>query len=730
MKTFIGLALIQQLLCPVQASPSIEVVLAHHSEDLSWIAQYGRDVRFRIYTKGVELRPPPGAKIHKIEVLPNVGRESHTYISHIVKNYHTLADWTVFTQAGQPSFGYKGHRSGGGHLMAGDSFAKYLIPHPSGARFVHTASVHLPSLDHLLRASYCIDSELIETGSTNMCPAEDSQWTPWWENDGFRNYVDGKRKSQNGEKIMDFYHKYIDPSHTKDEVITFFPQGARFAVSRDIIHRRPKSDYERLLATLSHDKDPYSGYYMEWLWSELFLGHQETCSIPARGQLVTHAAAMDTLKERFPSVVSARKLADAWGSGTGGGDTTTTTVPQATTTPVPATTTEAPTPAPTPTCGGDAGGAVCIFPFDYGGKEYTECTIMHNGNMPWCNTVNGKWGNCKCDSTTTTAAGGTTAVTTATTTPAPTPSPTPTCGGTADGAPCIFPFHYGGIEYDACTTKDSGNMPWCNTVNAGWGNCRCDTTTHAPVTIKTTGGTGNGAICLLPFVYGGTTYTECTTIHTDNTPWCNTVNGGWGLCVIQTTTTAVTSPPTTPAPTPTCGGTADGAMCLFPFHYGGTTYTECTTINNGNIPWCNTVNSKWGECKCDSTTPAPTIPTTGGTGNGAICLLPFVYGGTTYTECTTIHTDNTPWCNTVNGGWGLCVINRLYSEEKPLSAVTWAAPLVFCALIACIATFTLVRQRARADTRYMRVNVDIADESIHRQDALLTEVGTDIDALE
>ena len=67
----------------------------------------------------------------------------------------SLADWTVFSQAGEPSFGYKGHRSGGGHLLAGDTFANYLKPDATGARFVYTSMVHLPTMNHLLRAAYC-----------------------------------------------------------------------------------------------------------------------------------------------------------------------------------------------------------------------------------------------------------------------------------------------------------------------------------------------------------------------------------------------------------------------------------------------------------------------------------------------------------------------------------------------------------------------------------------------
>jgi len=49
-----------------------------------------------------------------------------------------------------------------------------------------------------------------------------------------------------------------------------------------------------------------------------------------------------------------------------------------------------------PTCGGNAGGASCKFPFTYHGKTYNSCTSV-NHDQPWCYTTNaGKWGNCNC----------------------------------------------------------------------------------------------------------------------------------------------------------------------------------------------------------------------------------------------------------------------------------------------------------------------------------------------
>merc|ERR1711923_629384 len=50
-----------------------------------------------------------------------------------------------------------------------------------------------------------------------------------------------------------------------------------------------------------------------------------------------------------------------------------------------------------------------------------------------------------------------------------------TCGGTANGAPCHFPYTYKGKEYTSCTSDDH-HHPWCSTTKhyiGRWGNCEC-----------------------------------------------------------------------------------------------------------------------------------------------------------------------------------------------------------------------------------------------------------------
>lgn len=49
----------------------------------------------------------------------------------------------------------------------------------------------------------------------------------------------------------------------------------------------------------------------------------------------------------------------------------------------------------------------------------------------------------------------------------------------------------------------------------------------------------------------------------------------------------------------TCGGTANGKPCVFPFIHRGYLHTECTVADHGR-KWCSVGPSgEWGECHCD-----------------------------------------------------------------------------------------------------------------------------------
>ena len=74
--------------------PKYEFVIAHIREDTSWLAPVANHCH--IYHKGNQVIPH--FEYRQWETLPNVGREGHTYLHHIINNYDYLADITVFLQ--------------------------------------------------------------------------------------------------------------------------------------------------------------------------------------------------------------------------------------------------------------------------------------------------------------------------------------------------------------------------------------------------------------------------------------------------------------------------------------------------------------------------------------------------------------------------------------------------------------------------------------------------------
>ena len=67
----------------------VEIVIAKYKEDTSWTQRLTR--HYTIYDKSND-------PIFYSYRLPNIGRETHTYLYHIIKNYDNLADITVFLQ--------------------------------------------------------------------------------------------------------------------------------------------------------------------------------------------------------------------------------------------------------------------------------------------------------------------------------------------------------------------------------------------------------------------------------------------------------------------------------------------------------------------------------------------------------------------------------------------------------------------------------------------------------
>lgn len=194
----------------------IGVVIARYNENIDWVKNINHNIY--LYNKGED---------HILDSinLPNVGREAQTYLYHIVKNYEKLDDYTVFLQ---------------------------------GNPYDHAFQDHYPSIEMFNNVTYKKDFypfNLKDCGS------------------GFDYYTCdllGKPNLNPNVDLAKFCHDHNFTLDIKNNLVEFV-QGAQFAVSKQSIHKKNKSIYEKLLYSLSNNNpDPsranFLAHVMERLW--------------------------------------------------------------------------------------------------------------------------------------------------------------------------------------------------------------------------------------------------------------------------------------------------------------------------------------------------------------------------------------------------------------------------------------------------------------------------------
>ena len=246
----------------------IEIIIAAYNEDLTWTEMYANITT--VYLKGDKNNVPTFPP--RIYQLPNLGRETYTYLYHIVHNYDRLADLTVFTQGESPTRGYKGHRIGGGHMYCTTTFHDYLLN--KHGLFVFTEIMSLYNSVHSVRDGYnsdrCIRPHSPRNLTTNSCycpnqseailsPARDHPITV----DLIAKYCTLHHEEACSPIL--FWDKYIKLPRPNFN-LAWYAQGAIFSVTRNDIHKRPLSDYKALLIAASKGIDTSTGFFMEYFW--------------------------------------------------------------------------------------------------------------------------------------------------------------------------------------------------------------------------------------------------------------------------------------------------------------------------------------------------------------------------------------------------------------------------------------------------------------------------------
>ncbi len=196
----------------------VELVVAHYQEDLSWLRKRPANLRLSVYDKDPDAPGGPDAIL-----LPNVGREAHTYLHHLVSRYDTLAEWTIFCQGKPFDHAY--------------DFKKTLRAMAEGTQL-------------LPESGFCWLGHLIDT--------DDAQghrlFRPWSKND------DGRGLDLRG------FHRALFGTDGPEWYT--FVLGAQFAVHREVVRRQPLSFYERALTVSIQWPD--AAHCFERSWDRVF----------------------------------------------------------------------------------------------------------------------------------------------------------------------------------------------------------------------------------------------------------------------------------------------------------------------------------------------------------------------------------------------------------------------------------------------------------------------------
>ena len=194
-----------------------QIVVARYNEDISYLLLFN-DIML-IYNKGEDNIPIYCNTIK----LPNIGRESHTYLYHIVNNYDNLADKTLFIQG----------KISDHNLLPGKDYFKE-------DDFI--GKINSLNIQLLKRRINHNGKYLKELKQYDL---KISKYTPYeWIN-----------------KIG------ININNLNEFNIVW---GANFCISKKLIYKKPKIFYEDLLKYVEYDKNPEEGHFFERSWYLLF----------------------------------------------------------------------------------------------------------------------------------------------------------------------------------------------------------------------------------------------------------------------------------------------------------------------------------------------------------------------------------------------------------------------------------------------------------------------------
>lgn len=220
---------------------TISIVIARYNEDLKWLGELDlkRFSQIYIYNKGVNRDFFVDAPNIQVIDLPNVGREAHTYLHHIVTHYDIIDGVTIF-------------------LPGSANEESDWIVRNKRYRTKRTIELALQTYDSVFVGKKVDDLKVAEYN---------------FEIDKYASNTSANREV-NPESDMKLaplrpYGKWYE-HYFGDISVPVITYTGIFAVSRNHIRNRPRQFYQSLLSTMDDHSNVEVAHYMERSYAALF----------------------------------------------------------------------------------------------------------------------------------------------------------------------------------------------------------------------------------------------------------------------------------------------------------------------------------------------------------------------------------------------------------------------------------------------------------------------------
>ena len=215
------------------SNESLDVIIAHYNEDLDWVDKIlPENCRIYIYTKSDQKPICKRSYIH--EYLPNVGREGHTYLHHILKYYdHEKSDNILFL--------------------------------PGTSNVWYKNIILNAQLSQIGKYDFC--GHLIQINDfTKIC---DEMCIDFIKQHGYYSIY---------KNPGDLHHYLTNTDYSSMEIFNkkfqiqphYYSQWGMNLIKSKLIHNRSKMYYEDLYNVMNKEKNSLEGHFLERAWYSIF----------------------------------------------------------------------------------------------------------------------------------------------------------------------------------------------------------------------------------------------------------------------------------------------------------------------------------------------------------------------------------------------------------------------------------------------------------------------------